>query len=652
MKKMIFWLVCLLWVCAPLHIQADGVPQNSREEFQYFFDLIRKNRIEYNAYNDSIYLIHDHNRWVNFFKRRSIKIHHIHDANAQIFKAVKEKILMYGDTIPPETYRFIIETFKEKFVSSDVADPFSIDLACNLLDRCGKSLPDSLKGTNLINLWRLDSYIQMRNLVNDAGYMEKAYQCLKNILSDEARRYPYYDYVYAHAMEYVAKTYWMVCGLQSIDEFRANCRLLNEFLDKEHPVSVLPDDLKETLIRIRETEDEALVRNTYLVDSTTMGKQEADSLMNLVVKRNLSKPQLTPLSHVRTLYMQMMLDQITPTEAREQSWRCYKKIWKSIRNQRFDAKQLNDYLQPFYTFFYMNYKADISERKKRRTVLRMCRDMERVFMNRRDQQKSTDFVRDMNGIMTYNRVAMYLKPKQLLRLFTNLNVATQVTTHAHSVHVAAIADVLVKAVLKYQPELLTNMFGLYTVDDVLRHKQFLRKYAHDASLYHDAGKSAIVSVVNNEFRPLTDEEYHILKFHPTLAMKYFDLIPELKKFHDTTLGHHKWYNGKGGYPDSFDNTKSPVRFMIDIVTLSDCLQAATEKIARNYRYGKKLETVMEELKAGAGTRYNPDLVSVIENHPDVAMELNRLIEDGWPEIYYKIYRNYFFHGDSMVRFLK
>lgn len=71
----------------------------------------------------------------------------------------------------------------------------------------------------------------------------------------------------------------------------------------------------------------------------------------------------------------------------------------------------------------------------------------------------------------------------------------------------------------------------------------------------------------------------------------FDLVPELAQYRDTTLGDHKWYNGKGGYPDGFDNTKSPIRFMIDIVTLSDCLQASTEKIARNYRYDKKFDVV-------------------------------------------------------------
>ena len=126
-----------------------------------------------------------------------------------------------------------------------------------------------------------------------------------------------------------------------------------------------------------------------------------------------------------------------------------------------------------------------------------------------------------------------------------------------------------------------------------------------------------------------------------MGMEYLDLAPSLQKYKDTTLGHHKWYNGKGGYPDSFDNTKSPKRILIDIITLSDCLQAATERIGRNYKGDKNFDTVMEEFRRDAGVRYNPDLVNLIDEHPDLANKLSELIDDGWVEIYYNIYSQFF-----------
>lgn len=80
--------------------------------------------------------------------------------------------------------------------------------------------------------------------------------------------------------------------------------------------------------------------------------------------------------------------------------------------------------------------------------------------------------------------------------------------------------------------------------------------------------------------------------------------------------------------------------MIDIITLCDCMQAATERVGRNYKQEKSFEKVMEELRKGAGTRYNPDLVKLIDDIPELYNELERIAIYGWPDIYYEIYKNY------------
>lgn len=640
-REKIIWLVLGLWGCFLVQAQAKDVRTHSLQEFEQYFDQMRINRMQYRAYNDSIFLIHNRTKWTNFFLRRSLKIHQIYDSNTQLSQKINRRLLEESDTLSVNTYRFFLDTFRQKFVDTELLDPFGVFSACRLLDRINKNVPVKDRGLNLIHLWRLYSYMQMHNLVSDTTYVRKAYECGKFLMSDEAKQYPDYDYVLPRAMKYMAKTVWLVFHLQSIPEYRATCQRLNAYLAEEHTDSILPSSLRVELERLRETADESLVRNTYLVDSTTMDKQEADSIMRAVVERNLAKPNLPALSHIRTLYMQMMLGQITAKEARRQGLIHYDRVWRRIKDMRLDAKMLNDYLQPFYTFFYINYKADIPDKEKQKTVWRMCRDMQRAFMNRKDQQANTDFARDMNGIVAYNRVSMYLSPKQMIKFFTSLNVATQVTSHAHAVHVAMISQELTRAILKYQPELFTQLREYPTVEAVKKHKRQILKYAYGAGFYHDVGKSALVTVANTEYRPLIAEEFKILRLHPKMALKIFDLVPELARYRDTTLGHHKWYNGKGGYPEDFDNTKSPVRFCIDIVSLSDCLQAATENIARNYRYAKNFEVVMEELREGAGTVYNPQLVEFIDQHPDVKARLNHLITDGWIKVYYKIYRKYF-----------
>lgn len=375
-------------------------------------------------------------------------------------------------------------------------------------------------------------------------------------------------------------------------------------------------------------------------DTTVMEKQKADSLMRVVVNRNLADPSLSIISYVRTLLMQVKLKQITAKEARELAIKKHEKHWKEIKNAHMDAREFTFFLTPFFTFFYINDVAEVSYAQKRHIVLKMCEHIEQAFQNRKDQQYSTDYVRLLSTLTTYNRITKYLKPQERVRFLNSLNVATQVTTYAHSVHVSMIATELMKGLLKYQPELLVGSLGDLQITDVLANKKKYLSFIHDAAMYHDLGKNSIISVVNNDYRPLTDEEFAIIKRHPEFGLEYLKLSPNLAKFHDTTLGHHKWYNGKGGYPASFDNTKSPMRFMIDIVTLSDCMQAATERVGRNYKGEKTFDNVMAEFRRDAGVRYNPDLVAFIDAHEDVAKKLAHLVNEGWAEIYYQIYSDF------------
>ena len=116
------------------------------------------------------------------------------------------------------------------------------------------------------------------------------------------------------------------------------------------------------------------------------------------------------------------------------------------------------------------------------------------------------------------------------------------------------------------------MLDCSSAKEVKRKRKEFVKYVSEAAMYHDLGKNSITSVVHNDYRPIFDEEYAIIKRHPEHGLKYLNIAESLKKYHDTTLGHHKWYNGKGGYPVSFDNTRSRYRTLIDIITLSDCMQ--------------------------------------------------------------------------------
>ena len=158
------------------------------------------------------------------------------------------------------------------------------------------------------------------------------------------------------------------------------------------------------------------------------------------------------------------------------------------------------------------------------------------------------------------------------------------------------------------------------------------------ALLHDCGKCEIVEVINRQNRHLFDEEFALIKTHPQKGVDMLEHDPALTPYNDIIIGHHKSYDGKSGYPTYFDNTKSPVKPIIDLITIADCTDAATDILGRNYSKGKKFTVLFDELKAGAGTKYNPTIVSMIEDDDVLFADLAYLTTDGRHEIYYRAYR--------------
>lgn len=634
-----------------LPLQAQVVEhKDDTLDFRLCFELLTKNRQAYNRYNDSIYSIKNHAKWVNYFKRRAIKNHQLFVANQEIIRSIKAFLRQHSDSIPQDLYTDFCMSLQRGYVSRKMSDPFVLLTMVRYLERGGSYLPDSVKATNIFNLWRLHSYIQMWNLGGNIEYLQKAYEAGKAIFSEDAKKYPQRLFAIAGALRYMPRTMWMVHHLQTMDEFQKMHRILGEFLQRPDVDDYMSPEHKSALLSIQKTKDEDLLRNVFLVDSTVVGKTYRDSLLNAVIDRNLASDDLSNLSHVRTIFFQMMSYRLTSKQAWQQIVDGYNRIRLDFISKPLDDVQVEDFMMPTYTFLYVNDVADVPMAEKKRIIWRMCNDIVTIYTNRKDFQETTDFVRDLYRLATNELLIKYLSDRQLSKFYNRLCVSTQISTYAHCVHVAKISELLMKEVLKHRPQLLLGIWNSHTVADVKNRKRDFSKFIFNAAMLHDLGKIAMCSVVNNEYLPLSDEEYDIIKQHPLIGARLTEIVPRFAKYHDLILGHHKWYNGKGGYPGNFDNTKSPVRFFIDIVTLSDCLQAATEKVGRNYKIGKQFEVVMAELREGAGTRYNPDLVDMIDHQPCLRKHIENLLGDGWVNIYYRIYSKFMLRGGNEQNF--
>ncbi len=635
----LLWLVGIPGFCqTPMRSDSTEIP-----DFEKCFRLLEENHRVYNQYNDSIFLFRDHVAWTNFFKRRALKNTQLFLANKEIISTVFDYFRQDREKIPTKAYRLLYDGLQFLYLEEKI-DPFlGNDLCDILLDfyRSGRC-PEQQNFAGWVDRIKGEFLYHIYTLGKDSDALKQSYMYLKRAINEDRYYSPNPKESWLLALENLTITNWLNYKMQTVEEYYAYVAEFRRLLQLPQTFQLMSQKTYERLKQQAANADERLVRNVYLADTTIMEKQHADSLMQEIIARNLAKPHLSELSYSRTLMMQVLIGQFTAKEAMKSARKRYRQEFrKRIDNERFDHIELQNVLLPYVNFFYLNDLADVPFRRKRAAVKQMYEDIITIYHHRLDQQTDNSYVKYLNFFATYPRAIKYLKEEERIRYLNELNVATQVTTYAHSVNVAMIARELMEGILEYQPELLKGALGEIRHGKVLLNSKKCLDFIYEAAFYHDIGKNGIISTVNNDYRPLTDEEYAIIKTHPALGAELLKIAPSLyEKYHDTTLGHHKWYNGKGGYPEDFDNTKSPKRILIDIITLSDCMQAATERVGRNYKEGKTFDMVMEEFRKGAGTKYNPDLVKFIDTHDDVARDLAVLINDAWVDIYFNIYSKF------------
>lgn len=223
-------------------------------------------------------------------------------------------------------------------------------------------------------------------------------------------------------------------------------------------------------------------------------------------------------------------------------------------------------------------------------------------------------------------------PDQKEELLTQVILKQQTLNYVHSRMVEKISLAILDSIHEVRDNLLDEFMAVGFKD-----YQDLRGYVARGARIHDLGKSLSLGVINQQLRGLSEAEHKYIKLHPSKGDEIINNDVDLEYYHDIMLGHHKTYDGKEGYPKEFDNTKSKYRIIIDLISIADSLDAATDLYGRNYHEGKNFDIVLEELNKGAGTQYNPRLVLYISSNKDIDKKLREIVSDGRLSLYYDTY---------------
>lgn len=275
---------------------------------------------------------------------------------------------------------------------------------------------------------------------------------------------------------------------------------------------------------------------------------------------------------------------------------------------------------------------------QRKTADLIYTTMTRFLKKRRHAQMEAQDNNLVSLLLFDPLLRQYMTQEMINRHIRNTFIAVQIHTLAHYLTVVQLSQIITRNIIREEPQLLVGLPNYPDVHSVDEDPVTILNIITRGALVHDMGKLRMNQVISNEFRRLTDHEFELIKLHSEYALNILRMVPSYLQFSDFALGHHKWYDGTAGYPAWYDNTKSPYRVLVDILTLADCLEAATNRMSRNYRRHKSYEQILREFQEESGTRYNAQVLEIMLRSPEMQDELKQLIDEGWKQTFPQLFR--------------
>ena len=127
-----------------------------------------------------------------------------------------------------------------------------------------------------------------------------------------------------------------------------------------------------------------------------------------------------------------------------------------------------------------------------------------------------------------------------------------------------------------------------------------------SALMHDVGKIGIQDSILGKAGPLTDEEYEIMKTHPSVGAAIMEHVPQLEHMMPGIRCHHENVDGSG-YPDGLKGDEIPLQ--AKIVSVADTFDA----MATNRPYQKAMEItyVFARMRSFIGKKFEEHIVEAL-----------------------------------------
>ena len=121
-----------------------------------------------------------------------------------------------------------------------------------------------------------------------------------------------------------------------------------------------------------------------------------------------------------------------------------------------------------------------------------------------------------------------------------------------------------------------------------------------------------------------------------MVNKRLDTCASTHNYAAAALGHHSWYDGSHGYPETYKRLACPYRQIVDVVGLIDWID---NTLNRPWLYGhpkKNFEEIIQEALSLEGKRFSPLLTARLRDS-SVLEHIRQTFLSARKEAYYQLY---------------
>lgn len=192
----------------------------------------------------------------------------------------------------------------------------------------------------------------------------------------------------------------------------------------------------------------------------------------------------------------------------------------------------------------------------------------------------------------------------------------------------ALVDLLMNALSAGDPVTERHSRRVAALTDALAERYGIQNEAHStlrlAALLHDMGK------IDDRFfhilhscEPLSKEDRERIEEHPHQSAVILDPLEEIHPGISSIVeAHHECWDG-GGYPLALKGEEIPLEARL--ISAADVFDALTQP--RAYSAALSPEEALAEIRKGAGSRFDPDVVETL-HEPGILSRWIEIVEEG------------------------